>query len=154
MFAEALSLDSKKTHVEKKEVAVKKVPVEEKMRKKHCQFELSKEDQDLISEAMSKKLAKSSKGEKAKKSSKGAKGEKENKKKGAEKKDSKSIDKKGKQEGLGEHKSSKRRRVKDSAYHKARNAARLAGCSPATAKSKARQAANEAAMLFDAKVEN
>ena len=153
MFAEAFNLESKKTHVEKKNVAVKNVPVEEKMRK-HCEFELSKDDQDLISEAMSNNLAESSKGAKGKKSPKGAKGKKEDKKKGAEKKDSKSVGKKGKQEGLGEHKSSKRRRVKDSAYHKARNAARLAGCSPGTAKLKAREAANEAAMLFDAKVQN
>ena len=151
MLAEAFNLKSKTEDVEKKNVAVKKVEVEDKVRKKPAEFELSKDEEDMISLAMSKKFAETTKSGKEKK---GSKEKKTGKKKGTEKKDTKSVTKKGKQESVGEHKSSKRRRVKDSAYHRARNAARLAGCSPGTAKLKAREAANEAAMLFDAKVQN
>ena len=151
MLAEAFNLKSKTEDVKEKNVAVKKVAVEEKVRKKPGEFELSKAEEDLISVEMSKKLANTSKSGKDKK---GSKEKKTGKKKGTQKKDTKSVPKKGKQESVGELKSSKRRRVKDSAYHKARNAARLAGCSPGTAKLKAREAANEAAMLFDAKVQN
>ena len=153
MLAEALNLKSKTEDVEKKKVAVKKVEVEDKVRKKPAEFELSKDEEDMISLAMSEKFAETSK-DKSGKEKKGSKEKKTGKKKGTEKKDTKSVGKKDKQQSVGEHKSSKRRRVKDSAYHRARNAARLAGCSPGTSKLKAREAANEAAMLFDAKVQN
>ncbi len=47
------------------------------------------------------------------------------------------------------HKSSKRRRFVDSAYHTARKTAEKTGLSPNTCKSKARSAASEARLFFD-----
>lgn len=147
MLKEAFNLESKKKKVEKETVAVEK-----NVRKKPGEVALSKDEEALIAVAMSSKVEEPSKGGKDKNKSK----VKEKGQKATEKKSNSSqkVSKKGQVELKTEHKSSKRRRVKDSAYHKARNAARLAGCSPGTAKLRAREAANEAAMIFDAKGQN
>lgn len=149
MVKQAFNLESKKKKVEQGSVEVEK-----NMRNKPGEVSFSKDEEDLIALAMSSKVeepSKSGKDNDKKKSKVKEKGQK-----GTEKKSSasKKVDKKEQVEMKSPHKSSKRRRVKDSAYHKARNAARLAGCSPGTAKLRAREAGQKAAMIFDAKAEN